>query len=436
MKNRCRTPWVALLLVASSQMPLSPAAEGGARHDRAAFLDGYVIEKVADTGTPVPGGAGTFVALGTPSIGGGTVAFRGDGADGQQGVYALREGALAAVADLDTPAPGGPAPFTRFGPASLDGEVSVSSEGTVAFIGQSLNRIGIYTNAGSPLSLLVDDTFATPGLAGATFANFFHISHDGGQVALTAVSDGFHQGLYLAGGSTLSIVADSNTLMPGRALPFSDFGLSGPGGRPSLHAGEVAFIGSGGHPYAGVYRYGAGALSTIADQDTPVPGGRTTFAAFSEPDIHAGEVVFRSNGIYRAGAGGLARVARGLDEGVAGFAYAYGPPAIEDGQVVFDRQLRYVIQPYLAWLLRVGIYTRAEGALRTVVDSSRASRIDGKRVKEVMSGKEALSGGVFAFKAVFSDGSHGVYVARPAVGDAVGRRGRRSAAAAVFPQEG
>jgi hypothetical protein len=426
---------MAFLLLASSQVPLAPHAEGGARRNRAAFLDGYVIERVADTTTPMPGGTGPFATFGTPSIGGGTVAFRGDG-EGQKGVYAWSAGALRAVGDLNTPAPGGAAPFTHFGSAGVGGGVSVSSEGTVAFIGQSLARIGIYTNAAGPLELVVDDTFATPEQLGATFTNFFHVSHDAGQIAFTAVSDGFHQGLYLASGpSSIVVVADSNTSMPGGAVPFLDFGLSGPGGHPSLHAGQIAFIGSGGHPYMGVYRYRDGALSVVADQDTVVPGSVATFPFFAEPDVHAGEVVFRSNGIYRAGAGGLVRMARGLDAGVAGFAYAYGAPAVHEGQVVFDRQLYYVIQPYLSWLVKAGVYTRVDGALRTLVDSSRASRIDGKRVKEVVSGKEALSGGVFVFKATFSDGSQGIYRARPATVEA-GRSGLRSAAAAVPPEEG
>lgn len=429
------TPWIALLLVTPSLMPLSSQAEGGARRARAAFLEGYVIERVADTHTPVPGGAGAFVALGTPSIGGGTVAFRGDGADGQKGVYVWTRDALGVAADLHTPAPGEESNFTFFGSAAVDGGVSVSSEGTVAFIARSSTRVGIYTNVTGPLTRLVDDTFATPGEPTRTFSNFFHVSHDAGQFAFTAVSDGFHQGLYLADGLAFAVVADSATPMPDGTVLFSDFGLSGPGGHPSLHAGEVAFIGSGGHPHAGVYRYRDGALSTVADQDTPVPGGRGTFAFFSEPDVHASEVVFRSDGIYRAGASGLTRVARPLDAGVAGFAYGYGPPAIHAGRVVFDRHLYYVIQPYLSWLLKSGVYTRVDGALQTVADSSRASRLDGKRVKEFASGQEALSGGVFAFKATFADGSHGIYVARPAVVETVGTPARRSAASAVFPEE-
>jgi hypothetical protein len=39
-------------------------------------------------------------------------------------------------------------------------------------------------------------------------------------------------------------------------------------------------------------RYQGGVLSTVADQDTLVPGGGATFDFFSEPDVHAGEVVF------------------------------------------------------------------------------------------------------------------------------------------------
>jgi len=58
--------------------------------------------------------------------------------------------------------------------------------------------MGIYTNKTGPLSILVDNTFPVPRNPAGTFGNFFMMSSDGGQVAFTAVSDGFLQGLYLA----------------------------------------------------------------------------------------------------------------------------------------------------------------------------------------------------------------------------------------------
>jgi hypothetical protein len=385
---------------------LAPAAEPA--------LPGYVIERVARTGEAIPGGSGGFVALGVPCINGGTVAFRGDGPDGQKGVYAWREGALARVADLDTPAPGAGGNFTFFGSTALEGSVSVASDGSVAFHGQSAARHGIYTDRMGALTMLVDSSFAVPGNPGGAFGNFFHLSHDAGQVAFTAVSTGFRQGLYLTDGSSLSVVADPDILMPGSTLPFSDFGLSGSGGTPSLHAGDIAFVGSADNQHRGLYASVGGILIRIADQSTVMPGAGTG-QFFEEPDLHAGEIAFRTGaGIYRAGAGGLELVARERNVASSGFGTVLGPPAIEGPRVMFDRHFYYVLQPYLSLLVKAGVYTRLDGGeLQAVVDSSRRSRLDRKRVKTARSGNEGLSGGRYAFLATFGDGSQGIYVARP-----------------------
>jgi len=221
--SRSRTAWIVSLLIAFSQSAVAtrdaqsnrnepmgqpqidrvaPREDGDPERIQAPVLSGYVVEKIADTSTPLPAGTGAFAAFGVPSIDGGTVAFRADGDMGQKGVYALVGNTLTKVADLDTPIPGGAGNFTYFENVALDGQVSVSSDGSVAFIGQSdaggSHRMGIYTNKTGPLSILVDNTFPVPRNPAGTFGNFFMMSSDGGQVAFTAVSDGFLQGLYLA----------------------------------------------------------------------------------------------------------------------------------------------------------------------------------------------------------------------------------------------
>ena len=93
---------------------------------------------VADEGTPIPGGSGSFTNFNNPvSLGGGDVAFRGVGS-GQRGIYTSIGGTLALVADLSTPIPGGSGNFTNFGnPVSLGG-------GDVAFRGVGSGQRGIY----------------------------------------------------------------------------------------------------------------------------------------------------------------------------------------------------------------------------------------------------------------------------------------------------
>lgn len=418
MKLTLRTPWSVGLLTVLASMPPPSSAEDARRRAAGGPLEGYEFVKIADTATRIPGGTGRFVQFGIPSIGGGTVAFYADGPGGQAGVYGFTAGSLTKVADKNTAVPGGSGNFVHFGIATLAGDVSVASDGSVALIGTSAAARGIYTNRTGPLTRLVDFTSTVPGNPGGTWGNFFEISHDGGQVAFTAVSTGFHQGLYLTDGTALSMIADGNTPMPGGALNFRDFGLSGGGGSPSLHDGNIAFIGHGDNWNTGVYLVTDGTLRTIADATTLVPGTPVTFSWFAEPDVRDGEVVFESSGgIYLTREGGLEPVIRAIDAPVSvlasGLVYRNGPPSVDDGIVVFPRHTTYFFEPYIVVPVKDAIVTTLTGRRQNLVDSSRASRLDGKRVRELYTGKEALSAGTFVFKAIFRNGSQAIYIARP-----------------------
>ena len=130
--SRSRTAWIVSLLIAFSQSAVAtrdaqsnrnepmgqpqidrvaPREDGDRERIQAPVLFGYVVEKIADTSTPLPAGTGAFAAFGVPSIDGGTVAFRADGDMGQKGVYALVGNTLTKVANLDTPVPGGGGQF-------------------------------------------------------------------------------------------------------------------------------------------------------------------------------------------------------------------------------------------------------------------------------------------------------------------------------------
>ena len=121
--SRSRTAWIVSLLIAFSQSAVAtrdaqsnrnepmgqpqidrvaPREDGDRERIQAPVLFGYVVEKIADTSTPLPAGTGAFAAFGVPSIDGGTVAFRADGDMGQKGVYALVGNTLTKVANLDT----------------------------------------------------------------------------------------------------------------------------------------------------------------------------------------------------------------------------------------------------------------------------------------------------------------------------------------------
>lgn len=70
--------------------------------------------KIVDTSTTIPGGAGVFQSVSSPSISGANVAFAGRDASGRYGIYKLVNGILRVVADTTTTIPGEAALFTTF----------------------------------------------------------------------------------------------------------------------------------------------------------------------------------------------------------------------------------------------------------------------------------------------------------------------------------
>jgi hypothetical protein len=424
MKNECRTASMATLVIALSHAAvITGHAQSDPNRIRAQRLSGYAIEKVADTRTPVPAGTGNFVEFGLPSIRGGTVAFRADGDMGQKGVYARVGGTLTTVADLNTQAPGGGGNFTFFFRA-ISERVSISTDGRVSFIGRTADRRAIYTNQTGPLTILVDDTFPVPGNPGGKFSGFTALSYDGGQVAFTGGGPGF-EGLYLADGSSISLVADLATPIPGGTGNFSGFGSSSGAGRPSLHAGDVVFIGEGGldpsgRDQSGIYGLIGGTLTVIADRHTLVPGTTETFGRFNDggngsPDIRDGEVAFENGGIYVARATGLEAVADARTR-IPRLPFLkfnwFGDVAIEEGHVAFGGAYIYEFGIFPI-LVETGLYSDIQGRLRAVIARSLFSPLDRKLVQDVFSGTEALSEGSFAFKVTFHGGAQGIFVAKP-----------------------
>jgi hypothetical protein len=330
---------------------------------------------------------------------------------------------LSRIADRNTPRPDGGGTFAGF--SGLEGGVSVASEGTVAFHGGPF----IYTNATGPLTTLVSPSSPVPGRPLGVFGNVFWVSHDRGRVAFTAVSTDFHTGVYVADGRTVALVAAEATPIPDGVGTFTGFGLSSFVGSPSLSGDDVVFVSQGdfdetGLAQSGVYGLIEGALVTIADRHTPVPGGRgARFGPFNAPaDIHEGTVVFRNRGVYRTGSAGLETIANErtrLPGSLLPFK-GFGSPAVDHGSVAVTGEFFFYVPPgnpyAIRYDLRAGLYSDLQGVLDVVVDTTRASRLDGRRIKSVQSGTEALSDGRFVFRVTFRDDTQAIYLARP-IGD-------------------
>ncbi len=220
-----------------------------------AYIDGS-LRVIADTNTPEPGGSGDFLNFGllsgtSPSISGSNVAFGGCTEAGQ-GIYAYIDGSLRVIADTNTPSPDG-GTFHIF--AMHEGASPAISGENIAFGARTTNDYSghaIFAYIDGSLQLIADNYTEVPGGAGELFFHFglfsgADASISGENVAFSAKIDkGYNTwGIYAFIDGALRMIADTDTIVPGRDVPFTGFylvlGLS-----PAIEGDEVVFGGAGG----------------------------------------------------------------------------------------------------------------------------------------------------------------------------------------------
>jgi len=311
------------------------------------LYDGAAVTKVVDRNTPIPDGTGNFLGFGGDfflgphaAISGNNVAFLGFGSEGG-GIYLFNGATLIRVADGNTPVPpGGLGNFSGFSSSS----VAISSD-NVLFEGfpQIFNHSGVYVFDGTSLRMLVDTDTPIPGGAG----NFVGVFSDslvinGDTVAFKASGSAFQVGIYFFDGTTLEKAADANTAIPGGTDTFDDFSY------PALGTGRVAFLGISHGMTQGMYQFDGATLTTVADTTTPVPSGvgTFTFPAFAgPPSMSERNVVFTGHDSSGEGSvqlfnGNMLSVVANINTAIPGgsgrFTAFAGQPLVSDGNVAFS----------------------------------------------------------------------------------------------------
>jgi hypothetical protein len=364
--------------------------------------------KVADTDTPVPGSTGTIGRFGNPSISDGHVAVLGGRSGGSAlGIYSYAGGSLNVVADESTPIPGGSGNFGGFNDPSI-GDGNVAFRGSLASDGY---MPGIYSQVGGVLNVVADTSTPIPGGS----SNFGGFSGDpsisSGNVAFrgSLASDGDMPGIYSRVGGALNVVADTGTPIPGGSSNFGGFF-----GDPSISGANVAFGGAmGGDGYMpGIYTHVGGSLNFVADTSTSIPGGAGNFGAFQGgPAISGDHVAFRASmgddgympGIYSSASGVLSVVADTstmVPSGTETFG-RFGDPAISGAGVAFVGGR--------SGGSNLGIFLASNGVLEMVIGLS--DQLDGRTVADLFIGQESLDGNQLTFRASFTNGDQGIYVA-------------------------
>jgi hypothetical protein len=252
----------------------------------------------ADTTTPMPNAPGNFWSFNYASLSGQKVAFTGWWNGSVAGIYEAANGEATAVADLNDFAPGGSGRFIGFGAPSYRHGTLVF-EATFAHAG---TQFGIYRSIdGGPVTKVLDTTdgiFTSDGLGIRPFP-----TGSGDNVVFWSGKVTGGNGIYLSSPSGISVVADTNTRVPGTTVNFYTFedelGLDGT---------NVAFVGRTDGTLSGITLCTTlgGGLSRVLGVGDALDGKTVAGISTSNESISGSAIVFEarftdsSSGIFIA----------------------------------------------------------------------------------------------------------------------------------------
>ena len=213
-------------------------------------------------------------------------------------------------------------------------------------------------------------------------------------------------------------IADLNTAIPGGTGNFVSF----IGSDPCISGTNVAFIGTGSGGQQGVYHRLAppDPMIPIVDVNTPVPGGSGNFNQFFNIALDGTNLAFVGGVFSQEGdnsiltqqgvyvfqlSASLSRIAdfNTLVPGGNTTFLGFGNVAIDPSHVVFEAfsmDGQTVVQ---------GLYTNLTGTLTKLVDTR--DTINGKHLTAINFGSGGFSGNQVVFEAEFSDGSQSIAMA-------------------------
>jgi hypothetical protein len=254
---------------------------------------GGTLQQVVDTCFVVPNTNDKFTAFWTPSNSGSNVAFEGESAAGQEGIYIHMNDCLHRVADKSTPVTGGYGKFTSFYGVSLDGS-------SVAFAAKGLERQrGVYSYIGGQLYKVADTSTPIPGGSG-NFLSFSEVSLDDNNVAFVGLGTAGQCGIYLSVDGILKQIVDKST---------SDSTATGNlylAENISLNNGNLVFRGFSTSGQHGIYTTLGGSLTQLIGSNMLLDGKKLSCVSSGRKCLSGNSIVFvavfsdGSTSIYKA----------------------------------------------------------------------------------------------------------------------------------------
>lgn len=147
--------------------------------------DGTIRTPIVDVSTSIPGGTGTFLedSFLTTFNDQGTIAFRGLGTGGQEGLYTNRNGSIEKVYDLNDVRPGSSQNFIGFFDPFVNGS-------DIAFLsGVASNDFGFYkVDQNGAFEILVDTSTIAPGSTNG-FSSLANLQFEGDSGVFMGIAD-------------------------------------------------------------------------------------------------------------------------------------------------------------------------------------------------------------------------------------------------------
>jgi hypothetical protein len=239
------------------------------------------LAPVVNNSTPYPSG-GTFTNFSAPAVSGSTVVFSGTNvpappgpANPPIGVFTRTgSGSIVPVANTSTPMPGGAGNFAAFDNPTLGVYQPNISGGNVVFGGRNAanSSFGLFFSNGfsAPIAVATNTTAIPNGTGNFTSFDLFP-DISGSNVAFHGSGSSGQQGIYRWVGGVLSRVADRTTSVPGATGTFGSFvGVTAPvPAEVAISGDRVAFRGTGTTGVTGIYTDLTGTLTkVIATGDT------------------------------------------------------------------------------------------------------------------------------------------------------------------------
>ncbi|MGH0030877.1 MAG: DUF7453 family protein [Myxococcota bacterium] len=282
-----------------------PSIEGSDIAIRAADVNGdgvwvrsggtwFLVAKKGTTTIPDSGGAvfGGFVtAVGAPRLDSGRVVFPGGDGAGLGGFYLWDAGTLSKLVDTTDTYPGGAGSFADLQGYALDGSrfYFTASDGGSNF--------GFFSLESSTLTLIADQTTPIPGGTG-TFSRFWLVNAADDEAVVVGQDGASNSGLYHWDGATLQAIVNPGDASPGSGT-FGSVNVIGLGQAfPSIDAGRVAFIAPDGDG-PGVFLWNGSTIERLASTATPIAGETATLLQMKPDSLSGNTLVF-----YGATAGG------------------------------------------------------------------------------------------------------------------------------------